>query len=1084
MTDETTGFGIIPDPMVVNPLTQQPTASAQRAKEDTYEAQRENEYTLLDEAFATNNTVVDVATSLAIDFGSAPEEGFDATTIPGIFDGIPAQFHKELAATDSTVEAYAKRAYIEEYLQNVDKLSASGWSGIGAQLAAGIVDADALLIPFSGGTILGAKVGTALAKTGVKSSRLTGAAMGATAGAEGALITSAAGAALGTTSSATDIPSALLTGMAFGTTLGGTFGKDTLDPYVQMQAAERAKANYNTARENNFTVATQGSGVGAGQPITPLPGLGKDSVPWYERASTDVNAMNARRTVLGEQDAETTNIESVVGRSAQKVQNWVDKSPIKSLYTELTRMGNIGSKVAYDLLYHPGGMVDGNKPGAGYDALYTQELSVPIQNYHGLAMKFMNRPRDTLKGRITNAFVKKEQYREFDKAVRFEMENRYHDGKGDPNAHPAVKEMADQLDLMHARAVEIQQGRAGETAVAGSENLQPKSGYYSRRWSGEQIRKYKEADIVNALKTAYTKLLPAGSVVDPDIIHSIVKSIVTRSKALDEGIDTNLVGLLRDNGKEFLRSTLKNNHLSDDQIESIITAFVGNAAERSKPGFLKDRIELDMRIPIPGTKDTLLDLLEPDMYKSIHQYTRKVAGTSAMARQGYQLGDITTIREAIKDEMVQNGMDVKDQRIDDILDTAFSYFGAGPVGGGVDPLLLSAMRLTRQSLLGSLGLTQLTELGNIISMVGVEAAMKHFPSELKAAISGKKTPLVQELHDAFIFLDRDHVLYDDELALDIVGKSTIVQSEFADGAHKMLAFGDKIAGYTSMFYQAMTFSQRLALAGVNSKLYSVLSQGALDAGTSRRLLDLGLDEDMANTIQKYINKGVIRFDKAGVYTDVNTKLTTDLTMGFDNWTPKDLQNYKLAMNQFVAKAVQKNLPGENPYWVTKQMGQFVTQLRVFPMLAGQKQFLRNMRHADSTTVGALMWNLAIAGIIYSVSETIKGRGDELSPSKIAKGAINYSPTTGWMPMVTDPLAEIMGLEGLKMNKYGPPGRATDGIIPVPPAIPTLNRVLHLPGAAIGSLDGVDRNEASSLAATPIVGSMYGFSALFNYMKDN
>lgn len=693
----------------------------------------------------------------------------------------------------------------------------------------------------------------------------------------------------------------------------------------------------------------------------------------------------------------------------------------------------------------------------------------------------MNRPRDTVRNRISNAFVRKQQYRDFDKAVRYELESRYHDGAGDPNVHRAVKEMADSLDAMHARAVEIQQGRAGETPVNGSENLQVRSGYYNRRWSGEAMSAFDEKAIIAALRDGYTKLLPAGSVVDPKIMDSIVRSIVTRAKALDEGIETNLVGMLRDNGKEFLRDTLKNNRMTDEQIESIISAFVGNAAERSKPGFLKGRIELDMRTPIPGTNATLLDLLEPDLYRSMHMYTRKVSGTSAMARKGYQLSDKTSLIESIKDEMVANGLKVNDKRIDDILETVFSYFGAGAVGKGVDPLLLSSMRLTRQSLLGTLGLTQLSELGNLVSMVGVETAMRTFPKELKAMFSGKKTPMVQELHDAFIFMDKDHILYDDELALDITGRDSVVQSQFADGAYKTIAFGDKLSGYTSLFYQSMTFSQRLAMSAVNSKLYKVL-QGNLDAGASRRLLDLGLDETMVRQIQKYIDKGTIRYNTDGVYSTLDGQVA-DLHMGFAEWSHNDLQEYKLAMHQFVSRAVQKNLPGETPYWATKQFGQFITQLRMYPIQAAQKQFLRNLRHADSTTMAAMVWNLGIAGMVYAVSETIKGRGDDLSVEKITKGAINYAPTTGWLPMVTDPVAEIMGMPELRMNKFGPPGRATDGIIPTPPMIPTMNRLLHLPGAVLGAHNGLDRNEISSLSAIPIIGNTYGFSYMFNALKD-
>lgn len=586
------------------------------------------------------------------------------------------------------------------------------------------------------------------------------------------------------------------------------------------------------------------------------------------------------------------------------------------------------------------------------------------------------------------------------------------------------------------------------------------------------MRKMDEGKVVDALVQAYTKLLPPGAVVDTKVVKSIVSSVVTRSKALDEGIDTNLIGLLRDGGKEFLRDTLQNNNISDDQIDSIINAFVGNAEERSKPGFLKRRIDLDLRVPIDGTDKLLLDLLEPDIYRSTHKYIRKVAGTSAMARKGYQLSDKTPIIEAIKDEMVANGKDVNDPRINDILETAFSYFGAGAVGGGIDPLLLSAMRLTRQSLLASLGLTQLSELGGVISAVGVEAAIKAMPGELRSVFTGKKTPLVQEMHDAFIFLDKDHILYDDELALDSVSRSTIVQSQFADYIHKNIAFGDKILGHTSLFYRSMSFSQNFALSSVNHKLHKLLSDGNLDKGTYRRLLDMGMDENLVTALQKYVDNGTIR------------KVDGQLELNFDKWDYSDLQDYKMAMYTFVSRGVQKSLAGETSYWATKQLGQAVAQLRMYPLLAFQKQFLRNMRHADSVTATSLLYNLGIAGLIYATTQIVKGNGEDLTMDKIAKGAINYAPTTGWLPMVTDPLAEILGMPDLKINKYGPPGRATDGIIPVPPMIPTLNRIAHIPSSLIKSVDGVDKQEAAALSATPIVGSAYGFSALFNYLKDN
>jgi len=1078
MTEETTGFGLAPDPRYFSP-TGELTLDSRREQERQAKEERDGELTLLDEGMRSFNTIYDVAANTAIELGTEDDPNYDPFNDPGLYDNIPDEFHKELAASGSSIEAWAKRGRVEQILEDRQKLELAGFTGTAASLAASIIDADALLIPVSGGTYLGTKASTTLAKMGVKQGRVRGAISGVGAGLEAGAITGGVGAAFGTATDASDVTSMMLGGMAFGGTIGAVIGKGPTSSYDQMYKAKAVNDEYIQAKDRGFvpagTMMSEAGSLSAGKVrmVDTPANLRESSKKWFDKAADDTNAINAMNVLKGKLDSESTNVDNVIGRAAQKVQNWTDRSPLKSLYSEVAHLGVIGNKLAYDTLHHPGGLIDGSVPAASYDALYTQELSIPIQNYHGYAMEYMGKPQDGLKNRAKNMFTSRDAYNDFNRQVLLELETRYHsNGKGLDDAHESVKKLADELDEMHKKAIDIQKGMDGETSVKGAEDLQHRAGYFSRKWSGEQMSKFKEKDIVTALRESYLKLLPEGSIVDIKTLDSIVKSIVTRSKALDEGIDTNLIGLLRDGGKEFLRDTLKNNSISDKQIQSIIDAFTGSAAERAKPGFLKNRIELDLRVKIPGTDKMLLDLLEPDLYKGMHYYTRKVSGTSALARKGYQLGDKTEIIESIKDEMVANGFKGDLNRANDMLETTFSYFGAGAVGEGVDPLLLSTMRLTRQSLLGSLGLTQMTELGNVILMSGVEATMKQMPKEMKAIFSGKKTPLVQELHDAFIFMDKDHILHDDQLALDITGKSTVLQNQYADSAYKAIAFGDKLSGHTSLFYQAMTFSQRLAMSSVNHKLYKLLGKGELDANTSRRLLDVGLDDTMTEMLQSYINKGIVK------------KVDGELTMNFDKWSPSDLQDYKIAMHTFVNRAVQKNLPGEVPYWATKQFGRFMTQLRMFPIQAFQKQFLRNMRHADETTSKALLFNLGVAAIVYATSQIIKGRGDRLTPERIAKGAINYAPTTGWLPMVSDPLVEIMGMPGLRMNKYGPPGRATDGIIPVPPAIPTMNRMLHLPGAALGSFNGIDRQEASALSSIPIVGNMYGFSALFNYLKDN
>lgn len=449
------------DPELVNPMTGEPTPKAIEAKKKIYDQEREREFWMLDEAMTVNNTLYDVLNRIEIELKTTDDPNFDSTKMPSILDGVPAQFHKDLYDSSSEYEVALKKARIQEYLTNADKLASAGYTGMAASLAAGIIDADALLIPFGGGLGAANKVGKVLSRPYVPNA-VRGLAQGAVSGAEAGAVVSIAGAVGGTVTDPGDIPSTILMGMGIGATVGAT-----LNPYPQMDAAMKVHKEYTEAKANNFnpayTMQSSAGSVGSARVRTvPTPTtLRPSSVPWFDRAADDPNAVDAYNVLKGLSDSETTNTDNFIGVAAQKVQNWVDKTPLKGLYTSVADMGIIGNKLAYDLLSHPGGMISNTSPASHYDSMYTQELSKPIQNYHTHAMKFLGRPTGGVKNNAKNMFVGKSKYREFDRAINIELETRLHDGKGDPNVHPSVKAVADELDDMHAKAVSIMRGRSG-----------------------------------------------------------------------------------------------------------------------------------------------------------------------------------------------------------------------------------------------------------------------------------------------------------------------------------------------------------------------------------------------------------------------------------------------------------------------------------------------------------------------------------------------------------------------------------------------------------------------------------------------
>jgi hypothetical protein len=140
-TQETTGFGIISDIETINPISGELTAQAKRAKEKEFARQRENgEWNLLDAALIANNTLYMAASGLVIEYGYKDDPDFKIKNVPGIFDNIPSRFHPTISRSGSAEGAYTKRASIEEYLKNEERLAYSGFEGKMAVYIVKLVD--------------------------------------------------------------------------------------------------------------------------------------------------------------------------------------------------------------------------------------------------------------------------------------------------------------------------------------------------------------------------------------------------------------------------------------------------------------------------------------------------------------------------------------------------------------------------------------------------------------------------------------------------------------------------------------------------------------------------------------------------------------------------------------------------------------------------------------------------------------------------------------------------------------------------------------------------------------------------------
>ena len=139
--------------------------------------------------------------------------------------------------------------------------------------------------------------------------------------------------------------------------------------------------------------------------------------------------------------------------------------------------------------------------------------------------------------------------------------------------------------------------------------------------------------------------------------------------------------------------------------------------------------------------------------------------------------------------------------------------------------------------------------------------------------------------------------------------------------------------------------------------------------------------------------------------------------------------------------------------------------------------MRNLRIMDNATVQTFTYGLATAGAVYTTRQLINNRPEKLNPVSIVNGAFGLSNMTGFIPMMSDPIASMLGLNNLRFNRYGP---RTDmlGI----PALETINRAARGVGSAAAfAVPGADGDLGDALGAAPLIGNAYGFRAIFDAM---
>ena len=783
-------------------------------------------------------------------------------------------------------------------------------------------------------------------------------------------------------------------------------------------------------------------------------------------------------------------VSSVLANSARRFHDVVTATPIASDFQRFMRSGSVvGQMLAYDLLENASGIIRNNRSGAMLMDHYQKSMLGDFMPYHDSFDEWAGARNHNIWSKITDNSVREQ----FNRDIVQELNIRNYGTGPQPRhpADPAVAKAADAIDKAFAKEIEMNVGRAGEGSADGYKGIVPKSGYFPQKWLGGKMQKLinsgaygagaagKQA-IAKAISEAYLSMHPRMSPTDAAIWAD---AVVERALHTNEGISLNLVGILKDaDGRKAIEDLMIRNGASKHEVDALVDKLTGTKEEAGRAGHTKNRMDADLNyVASNGIK--LMDLVDTDINKIMGMRARKAAGSAALARKGINSrAKMEEIKEAILQEQVANGDSAKTgNRLEDAIDSdkhltpadiddMFSYFTGQPIAGGISPMYSRMRKLTNLSLLNQLGLTQAAEFGPMIAAVGWKKFGQMAGKEFMDSLHNADSPLVQELKHLNIFVPEERMFRDD-LTFEYEKAGEAAAGEYMQKFDNFLNKGQRLQGYTSLFYTMRKFQQRIAVTSTATRLAKAakLDDGSISLD---RLRDMGFDPQTWERVQQNVHH--MEFNAEGELVKLN----------LDRWNKaQDAEDFILALNRNSNQLVQKAMAGESsPLFHRDGVASLFWHLKSFPMLALEKQTMRNARMADGNSMGIFLYGLATASAAYTVKQAINGKTDNLTPERIARGAFGLSNMTGWIPMWVDPLAGMLGMDA-SLSGYGSYGSTS--VLSVPAALTTLDRLTQLPGAAIAAINpmqDLDTSDIRALQTIPIIGNMAGFAYGFNAWK--
>lgn len=599
-------------------------------------------------------------------------------------------------------------------------------------------------------------------------------------------------------------------------------------------------------------------------------------------------------------------------------------------------------------------------------------------------------------------------------------------------------------------------------AVDGMEDVPDTDGYMRYTWSPSKIAelvstgRVAKADLETSLATAY---MNAG-ISDAKTARIIAGALVDRMVSKHADTDTNVANIMSGDGRQFLRRILETKGVPAKTIDDVMNNITGKQEERKRTGYAKFRNDIDLEESIPttdGSSISIVDLMDHNLLENFQHYSRAASGDAALARAGItNRAQINEMIEAMRAEQRALGEEPIDA---ERAYAMFSAFFGGPLHGygffkgrrneGISGEISAVMKATNLSLLGKIGVAQLAETGATMAQLGMSRWYQNtIQPWLNKEVARNRDETIRSLQGVFGPIGDDHKVFMPHLGLDDAALGT--ENRWTMQVNKWLNKGNFALGYVSGLNHVRSIQQKGVVTGLfNDIMFNIneamtptgVDSGLLRADKLKRLeRDYGLFPEHIQALGDMLEAGDIKME---VLEGAKHPVVTEFNWAALDWQVR--QDIAAALMRGQSQGVQHALPGETSAWMHTVWGKVMMHLMSFPMVAVQKQFIRNMQHSDPQAYMTALYGMGTAMVAINVRDIIDNK--DRSQKERAIQAFGYSNLTGWIPQVWDPMASALGMNDYRINAYGRHYSWT------PPTMDFIDRSFRLGGAVAKTLTG-------------------------------